>query len=401
MTSDAARIAALQGAQASPAGGYLANVLIAFSLAYTLAFNHLDENTRVALAGPLGLLLVARCLISWPRRDAQAATLLFAGLALLPAFHFIFVMDPRAHSLADYAGPALRLMTCIAVFVYFGFERQTVSPILVKILCISILVMALAVAATGAPVMYASVMRPATFTGGEEGVHASGYVVTSAFIATVTLWRLGRLGTGWLVLLATPLLALTIAFQVRTTWTMLLVFAFASVTLAWRARCRDGTWLLLPIGGAVALLVFLLASASMNVSEFSSGRSEAYIERMDLIFSRPPVEFLVGTGPGSEVLPSNVWWWEAKNSHNDFIDLAIQIGLVGLILIVLLVTVTLRGLDQVQLALFLTFVASSLISNGLFTRPFVAVLFLAVALVPAKAPAQAGSLSRHLRPAPT
>ena len=120
----------------------------------------------------------------------------------------------------------------------------------------------------------------------------------------------------------------------------------------------------------------------MDYTEISSGRTSAYEERLDLIAARPPLEFLFGTGPGSEVLPSTIWWWEAKNSHNDFIDLTIQVGVVGLTLFLLLLAVTWRMLDDVRLPLYMAFVVSSLFSNGLLARPFIAVLFLAFALIP-------------------
>ncbi len=357
------------------------NGLVLGALVYTLLFDFLDDGFRVAVAGLLGLAVVLRCLVSWAHPQGQAATYFLCGLILVCIFQFVFVLDPGVRSPGDYASLALRLMTTIAVLVYFGHERTAILPRLLVVLCVSVLVAALWAVATGAPVDYAGTMRPATFTGGLEGVHSSGYVVTAALVGTIMLWRRGWLGTGWSLVIGLPLLALVAAYQVRTTWLMVSVFIFTSLFLHLRSQGGSKA-LILPIGGIIVALLAFAFGGDVDYTEISSGRTSAYEERLDLIAARPPLEFLFGTGPGSEVLPSTIWWWEAKNSHNDFIDLTIQVGVVGLTLFLLLLAATWRMLDDVRLPLYMAFVVSSLFSNGLLARPFIAVLFLAFALIP-------------------
>lgn len=370
------------GWTASAINAAFANGVVGIALVYTLVFDILDERLRVAVAGMLGIAVVLRCLVSWPQPQAQMATFLFAGLILACAFQFIFVADPLAHSPVDYASLALRLMTSIAVIMYFGHERKIVSPRLLILVCVGITLTALWVAVIGEPVDYAGTMRPATFTGGPEGVHSSGYVTAAALIGVMVLWQRGWLPTGWSIVLGAPLLALVMAYQVRTTWMMVAAYLIICLVLHFRRQSRDASWLLLPVGGAFTLLIALTFSTDVNFVELSSGRTSVYEERLDLIAGRPAPELLFGTGPGSELLPSTVWWWEAKNSHNDFIDLTIQIGLVGLVLFVLLLATTARVLDEARVPLYVMFVTSSLFSNGLLARPIVAILFLAFALIP-------------------
>ena len=357
------------------------NGLVLGALVYTLLFDFLDDGFRVAIAGLLGLAVVLRCLVSWAHPEGQAATYFVCGLILVCIFQFVFVVDPGVRSAGDYASLALRLMTTIAVLVHFGHERPVMLPRLLVVLCVSVLVAALWAVATGAPVNYADTMRPATFTGGLEGVHSSGYVVTAALVGTIVLWRRGWLGAGRSLAIGLPLLALVAAYQVRTTWLMVSVFIFTSLFLHLRAQ-GDNKAMILPIGGIIVALLAFTFGGEVNYAEVSSGRTSAYEERLELIAARPPLEFLFGTGPGSEVLPSTIWWWEAKNSHNDFIDLTIQLGVVGLALFLLLLAATWRMLDDVRLPLYMAFVVSSLFSNGLLARPFIAVLFLAFALIP-------------------
>jgi O-antigen ligase len=101
-----------------------------------------------------------------------------------------------------------------------------------------------------------------------------------------------------------------------------------------------------------------------------------------MIADRPPMTLFLGTGIGSELMKSTVWWWEDKNSHNDFIDITIQVGIVGLIMTIALMCIAAAQLDQYQLPLFLSFVVSSAVSNGLLNRPFIAALLLCFMAVP-------------------
>jgi hypothetical protein len=70
----------------------------------------------------------------------------------------------------------------------------------------------------------AGIVRPAAFTGGDDGVHSSAYVLVAALLGTFTLRRTGYLSNTGTFLLAVPLLAFLVAFQVRTTWMMVLVY---------------------------------------------------------------------------------------------------------------------------------------------------------------------------------
>lgn len=370
-----------QASADNPAAAMFTNMLVGASLLYTLLYDVLPEGTRLSIAGALGLAVVMRCLLSWTRPAAQASSFLLACMILIPAFNFVFVMAPGQHNFSDYAGVTLRLATCIGVLVYFSHERSSVSPTLALAICVSTFVVALYTAITGEPFEYAGILRPASFTGGEEAVHSSSYACAAALLGAASLWRAGRLRTRYFILLGLPLLGLVIAYQVRTTWVMVITFAFISLLIHWRTRGRNISSLLLMAAIAGLSLAAFSLTSDVDVTEVSSGRTAVYQERLTLLAQRPPVELLIGTGPGSEVLPSDIWWWAPKNSHNDFIDIAIQIGLIGLGLLICLVVVTLRVSDEMRMPLLSAFVVSSLVSNGLLTRPWVAVLFLTFVLV--------------------
>jgi len=147
------------------------------------------------------------------------------------------------------------------------------------------------------------------------------------------------------------------------------------------------TLITVPILLGIAALSIWLSFEVANqteLSELSSGRTEAYPERLDMIASRSPLTLIFGTGVGSEITTSSVWWWAVMNSHNDFIDITMETGIVGLALTAAMLCLAAAQLDRYQLPLYLSFVISSTVSNGLLSRPFSAALLLCFMAVPAK-----------------
>ncbi len=362
------------------------NGFVVAAVLYQLLFNLIDDGLRTSIAGGLGIIAVARCLFSWSRPSGLAATLLFVGLAFLIAFCFFFLMDQSLVTGSVYAERSLRLLTGYAIFLLFAFARRMVSPTFLILSCIATVIAATLIAATSPWISYAEIMRPATFTGGEEGVHSTAYVLTATFLGILTLWRLGRLATASVVLMGAPLLTLIVLFGVRTCWLMILCYLIVATFIRMRKGHQSGYWITVPILLGIASIGVWLSSAVVDYSEFSefsSGRSDAYSERLEIIANRPPVTLLFGTGVGSEMMKSTVWWWEDKNSHNDFIDITIQMGIVGLVLTIAMVCLAAAQLDKYQLPLFLSFVISSAFSNGLLGRPFIAALLLSFMAVPA------------------
>ena len=72
-----------------------------------------------------------------------------------------------------------------------------------------------------------------------------------------------------------------------------------------------------------------------NLVDFSSGRLEQYTERLSSLEQRDIIGQLLGNGPGSDVTFSRQWWWEAKGSHNDFLQHIREDGVIGLLGIII------------------------------------------------------------------
>jgi O-antigen ligase len=64
---------------------------------------------------------------------------------------------------------------------------------------------------------------------------------------------------------------------------------------------------------------------------WGSGRIGTYIQRIDLLSERAWGPLLIGSGMDSDWLRSYTWVFEEKNSHNLFLSIAIERGIIGLI----------------------------------------------------------------------
>jgi hypothetical protein len=110
-----------------------------------------------------------------------------------------------------------------------------------------------------------------------------------------------------------------------------------------------------------------------------------WLQKIDILANSSLSEWLFGHGEGSDWIVSEVWWWSAKDSHNDFIRLLNQQGLVGLGAVLAVLAVWARSFPPgVAAPLLAALVASTAFSNGIMFRPQ-AGLIMPLALVAAAA----------------
>jgi hypothetical protein len=101
--------------------------------------------------------------------------------------------------------------------------------------------------------------------------------------------------------------------------------------------------LVVAFGLALALVPLLFGIIHLptwdEMVEMSSGRVSMWLQKAAILADSSLAEWLFGHGEGSDWIVSEVWWWSAKDSHNDFIRLLNQQGLVGLgLVLAMLVT---------------------------------------------------------------
>ncbi|RXH09183.1 hypothetical protein EAS56_26350 [Bradyrhizobium guangzhouense] len=349
---------------------------------YTAFFNIIPDELRLAMAGGLGVCLVLVALFTTPpedRRSYNVAKVSLVTLAMVLTLSYYFA-EPLSNSLqteANFVGSTTRLLTVLAAIMYFRFVPQQLPPKLSVAITVAMIAMCAITWIVQGEYVLAGIPRPFPFTGGADGIHSSGYSLISALIATFVLLKTRYLRSSVALVLILILSFLILKYEVRTTWLML-IFFFAARAVVF-IQDRYGKALVLPVFAffvSAGIFVAIIIFSQVDLLEFSSGRTSVYVERLTLILDRNLWQILFGSGAGSEILTSNVWWWEAKNSHNDFIDLTIVSGLVGLFATLSICATSLISADRQQLPVLAALIASSLVSNGLLNRPLIAILHL-------------------------
>jgi hypothetical protein len=379
----------------SVSGAVLPNGILILAGGYTVLFSAIPEPVRLVIAGLTGIIIVISAVCQTTTARSMLSVCGYG--ALLCSIAIVFIADvSRTRDPADYFTDTVRLLTGLGALSLFKDSARSVSPrILVAAYAGVVVAAGLAYALHGTSTL-AGIPRMYPFTGvtaatSADGIHSSAYTLTAALIGASTLWRMGRIRNLSAVLLIVPLAVMVMANQVRTTWFMVAVFVVTiGLTHIRHTIARLGI-----IAGVLITIVFGLLIAAIDpsmmqgfseeeVSEFSSGRTDAYVERAELITGRSIMNVAFGTGPGSDHFSSTTWWWEEKNSHNTIFHFIVEAGVVGSCGLLMVLCAVLISSDRFQAPVVLAVVASSLVSNGVLERPLIAALHIAVVGVPCR-----------------
>ena len=118
----------------------------------------------------------------------------------------------------------------------------------------------------------------------------------------------------------------------------------------------------------VLMIIYLYFNFDYNtINKFSSGRLFVWQERIDILYQRNFLEIIFGTGYGSDSFFTNQWIYkkEPSNSHNDFLTLIFNGGLVSLLLFLFILYQIVKEDIVFGLLIFIT----SFLSNGFLFRP--------------------------------
>lgn len=357
-------------------------LIYAASGIYTLLFPYLPDSIRYVVAGGIGLVLVGATAL--PRLAGNRVVLdtrnVFLTVIILTTLVSYAMIMPGKGPLTDYLSSIIRTLTPVGAVIFFSMKGVHVST-----RAAFAVYAAVALAATGLTAMYglydyAGVMRPQPFTG-LDGIHSSAYTVLAALVGTLVLrWR-GAISRIQAFLVGTPLFLVFVAYQVRTTWIMILAFLLV-VAIARAYRRTDPVRFVAILGltiGLVWLTVPLLTTIvlpSTDLATLSSGRTNVYFERLAIIYQRPLPVALWGSGLGTDAFSSSTWWWEQKDSHNDFLHIIIEQGIFGFVALLLILGSTMRRVGVYGVAVLAGLIAGAMISNALLERPLLAVLYL-------------------------
>lgn len=227
-----------------------------------------------------------------------------------------------------------------------------------------------------------------------SGPHTSAYVISLSTICFYFLFRAGFIGQRqfafWIL---ASIALLLVAWHVRTA---LVLFVFFFFLLLWKTRPVIRPWLagVIYLGAITATFLLLIEVLEFpdfdQLTTYSSGRLSMWLYKLGLFGQSTLDQLLFGRGIGSDLALIDVWWWAAKDSHNDFLHLLTELGIVGLGLALSLIFAfrsVLPRTDFAVTALFIGYISASALSNGLMFRPTPALFFsmaLALSTLPRK-----------------
>ncbi|GLT21220.1 hypothetical protein GCM10007933_06720 [Zoogloea oryzae] len=339
--------------------------------------------------------------------DAMLLGVMFAGIgtyadAILQRAPLILVAVPigLASFLTTEALTGLNFST--AVFEYF----KIVTPPLLSVLLLRlyeretalvIRLMQITLALIWVMVVFALVVMPPSLNRGGEpfwpvyfaSLHTSSYLVVVCAALSLYLFEAGHLSRRlFIAQLLFSLLLVFYGWGVRTS--MVAAVAFGGVVMVQRMRMAP---VVMFVGFAglltlafVPLLFGLIHLPSWDeMVEVTSGRFSMWLQKIDILANSTLLEWMFGHGEGSDWIVSEVWWWSAKDSHNDFIRLLNQQGVLGLGMVLAILAVWAAAFPPgVALPLLAALGASTAFSNGIMFRPQ-ASLLMPLALVAATA----------------
>lgn len=363
-------------------------LMLVLSFLLVSVFNLLPEVLRLALTGAIAAYLVMCVIAIAGRRTAGVVlgAIAFIGFLMLNVIS-IPVMG-RYDTLYFFSQYLFAFLASIVVFLPQGARLSRRNLGMLYLVLAALFVICVAQAFLGPPLVEAGKTRLAVFNGGEEGLHPSAYAIMAYLIFFVIVHR-GLEPVLRFVNIVLGLVALVVLelYIVRTAHLALIVSALVYVLLA------VGVYYRFPLGNLVLILVvFLIPAVAAGIlylstsstdvfqalASYSSGRTASYLERLQMFADWSFFDQFFGLGAGSDIIVGRqAWSWGAKDSHNDFLSFLLEFGYLGLFVFVLwCVSLLVASRSIGELALVSGLIVTSAVSNGVFLRPTLFILFV-------------------------
>ncbi len=353
---------------------------------YELLFNLLPSGIRVAIAAGLAGGIVLLSLASILAKPRIWRIILFALLLVVAGCWLMGEAGGKGR--LDFV-TGIRFLMPLFFALWVIEYRRAINPRLVFFLACGTLVIATLSSILRPQEVIGSVLRLPPFTGGEDGAHASAYIVALCALLIHQLWLNKAIPPRMAVAFLAIAVVLLMGIRVATPMFMLLNYGLLHILLT--KRLATGTKFLLWFAMLASLVAVLSWHETLQedvrggeaetVENLGSGRVGTWLGRIDLLSRRDLPTLAFGSGPGSDNFYSRIWWWEKKDSHHDLLTIIIESGLIGLLAVFFFLFLLFHRLGREGPPLIWFLLSGSLISNALLQRPIIATLFwLAVAL---------------------
>lgn len=253
-------------------------------------------------------------------------------------------------------------------------------------------------------VVYGILFLPPDMNRGEQwlgtafgGLHESAYTLLgAAFLAFAIskVWPSRKSQVLFTLVSAFTVITLAAGWGVRTVGLIYLLFLLTLILNRLGIKPFTTLSAVIIAGGTTALALFAFnVISAQDVMMLTSGRTAMYIEKAAFLSTNTTTKWALGNGFGSDLMYSDVWWWAAKGSHNDYLSFLTEYGLAFVFLLAFTLFWLFRGLDdRTGRFIFLLSLMTSLASNGYLVRPAAAYgLIIAIALLSRSHKEKAGS----------
>ena len=118
------------------------------------------------------------------------------------------------------------------------------------------------------------------------------------------------------------------------------------------------------------IFIFLINNFfTLDWNEISSGRLYSWKERVQILSNYDFNKLFFGQGYGADMMKTRQWWWEEKASHNDFLSLIFNSGLLSFLLFIIIFYKLFKDANSFQKSLIIFILVTSFTNTGFLGRP--------------------------------
>ena len=209
-----------------------------------------------------------------------------------------------------------------------------------------------------------------------DSIHTQSYLLVSAFMGLAyIIYRKGN-KLNLIIFLVLTFLFLYLGYNIRTAVIMYLIFIITMLFLV--SNIFKILFVKVLIFLPLFIFLFFLINSEVDFTEISSGRTDMYGDKITQLSNFSFLDWVFGQGAGSDLIKTDIWWWEKKGAHSDVITFLVENGALYLFWFIIvyyqLIKLSKRN-NIIFLSLLFASLFSSFISNGITVRPLANYIF--------------------------
>lgn len=231
--------------------------------------------------------------------------------------------------------------------------------------------------------------RLAPFHGGYENPHSSGYMALALMLVVHQSWLAGVIA--WQVMAASVFFAMVYVLGCFSTQVLFAAVVYFGCYGLFTRRISRPVKLVVALTGMIIMGTILVENeerkaavrvdTNIKIEELGSGRLGTWMERAYYISIRDTPTLWLGSGIGSDMMPSIMWRLKDAPSHNVYLTMLIESGILGSLAYWGSLVMMMRALGRLGLCLFSVVFVTAMIGNGISLRPMPFMMFfMAVAM---------------------